>query len=109
MRLEGQNGVKICNFEAQNCCFFPKRAILTHGNLNETQYNCFLLELGSLEPKNITFTHITGLLFFNSNCHYDCFLIVFGPLEPKNIIFTFKITILAILAHFRPTLANWVQ
>ena len=76
MRLEGQNGVKICNFEAQNCCFFPKRAILTHGNLNETQYNCFLLELGSLEPKNITFTHI--------------------------------IMILAILAHFRPTLANWV-
>ena len=62
MRLEGQNGVKICNFEAQNCCFFPKRAILTHGNLNETQYNCFLLELGSLEPKNITFTHIIMIL-----------------------------------------------
>ena len=31
------------------------------------------------------------------------------PIGTKNIIFTFKITILAILAHFRPTLANWAQ
>ena len=40
---------------------------------------------------------------------YDCFLIVFGPLEPKSITFMHKIMILASLAHFRPTLANWVQ
>ena len=40
---------------------------------------------------------------------YDCFLIVFCPLKPKSITYMHIIMILANLAHFRPTLANWFQ
>ena len=40
---------------------------------------------------------------------YDCFLIVFGLLKPKSITIRHKIMILANLAHFRPTLANWFK